>query len=132
MDKYGHCIVCHDNLLYDAVIDGKIEKRFSPRYSETEYLLDDGSRMKVCVCKTCKPNMKDTDKEKEEIMMSVYKGWEHEVKKSDWNEDRKKSYLDRYKQRNIICKSAGLSNDILAKQLNRHKKNKEKANGSNI
>ena len=64
-DLYGHCVLCHDYLLFEEVINGKVTLRFSPRKTETEFLLDDGSRMRVSMCIECKNKLKKSDEKKD-------------------------------------------------------------------
>ena len=122
-DRYGHCVVCHKNMIYEQVIGQKVTKRFSVDYSETEYLLDDGSKMRVAICKPCKEKLTEADAPM--IMECVKSGWVEEVKTLPWAEHKKKAYLDRYSKREIVCLSQGIEPDILEKK---HKAYKEAKN----
>lgn len=134
-DTYGHCILCHENMIYDQVIDSKVEKRFSPLYDEVTYLLDDGSSMRVAICKKCQPKMEDTGKEKKYIMDCVKEGWKVETSKlvadeskPDWTVEKRANYLSRYMNRHLVMKADGVAKDVLKKKLNKFKEGK---NGSN-
>jgi hypothetical protein len=108
-DKYGHCVLCHKDMIYEQVIGQKVTKRFSVDYDETEYLLDDNSK----------------------IMKSVQEGWEEEVKTLPWKEEKKKAYLDRYGKLEIVCFSGGIPEDILKEKHTDYMKKKEGKNGHN-
>ena len=121
-DKYGHCVVCHEDMLYTQIIDGKPEQRLGPLYEETEYLLDDGSVMRIAICKECKATLKDDEEERIRIMDCVFKGWEHELRKNDkWSEQKKKNYLKEYSKRKIVMRSEKVEPDILNKRLKKFK-----------
>ena len=49
----GHCSSCHKNMIIEQAVGGKIIKRFTSDYSEVEYLLSDGSKMRVPICVQC-------------------------------------------------------------------------------
>ena len=120
-DKFGHCVVCHKNMLIEQAIDGKVQQRFTTDYSETEYLLNDGSKMRVAICIDCKENL--TDKDIPKIMSCVKKGWEVEVKDlKHWDEEKKKDYLDRYSKKEIVIQSENIPEDILEIKLKEYKK----------
>ena len=110
-DKHGYCIICSKQVVIDEVYNGSIQKRFTPEYAETELLLNDGSKMRVCTCVSCKQSF---DSEKYALVMSkVYKGWEHELKTLNWTEDKKQSYLKKYSEIEIVTKPDGKPNAIL-------------------
>jgi hypothetical protein len=125
-DKHGHCVVCHEDMLYTEVIDNVPQKRLGPLYSEVEYLLDDGSKMRVAVCRNCKNELKDDDEEKKRIMDCVFKGWKHEVESiATWDREKKEEHLKKYSKRKIISRSEGIGKDVIAKRLKKFKeKNK--------
>jgi len=125
-DKHGHCVVCHEDMLYTQIIDEKPQKRLSPLFSETEYMLDDGSKMRVAICLDCKANLKDDDEEKKRVMDCVFKGWRHEIRKySHWDQDKKEDYLRKYSKRKIVTRSEKIDSDVLHKKLKKFKeKNK--------
>ena len=123
-DKYGHCVMCHKNMLIEQSIDGRVQQRFTTDYSETEYLLDDGSKMRVAICIDCKKDL--TDKDIPKIMDCVKKGWEVEVKDlKHWSEERKKAHLDKYFKREIVAHSENIPDDTLALKLKEYKGKKD-------
>jgi len=114
-DKYGYCVKCHRNLRYEQVINNKVMMRFHTDYDEKEYLLNDGSKMRVCICKPCKSVL--TEKDNKDIMDCVKAGWEEEVKTLPWTEDKKASYLDTYSKKEIVCSSDNVPTDVLSNKL---------------
>jgi hypothetical protein len=118
-DKYGHCVLCHKVLIFKQVIDQKVVERYAPDYAEDEFLLDDGSRMRVCMCKNCLNT--HTEKDHKKIMKCVIKGWEEEIKVINWSEQRKKDYLDKYTKKYILCNSLNKHKDYLDDVLRKNK-----------
>lgn len=121
-DEYGHCVWCHKNMLVERVSDMKVIKMFTPDYDETEFLLNDGSRMRVAICKPCKANITDEDNQK--IMACVIKGWQKEVdmlvkdeKRPDWTEERAEAHMDKYSSLQIVTNSTNLPQDICEEKL---------------
>lgn len=102
IDKFGHCVVCHQNLLTKRVVDGKLVDMFLPTYDETFFLLNNGSQMQVTICKTCKSSTDLFNKDvHNNIMAAVQKGWQLETKMlvadeklSEWTLEKGKEYLD--------------------------------------
>ena len=125
-DKHGHCVICHEDMLYTEVIDNKPQKRLGPLYSEIEYLLDDGSKMRVAICLNCKNDIKDDGEEKVRVRDCVFKGWKNEVKDiKTWDKKRKDDYLKKYGKLKIVSRSDGVESDVLSKRLKKFKeKNK--------
>lgn len=122
MDKYGFCIKCHKDLMTDKVIGGKVVRIFLGDKDETEFLLDDDSKMRVTICRICKDKL--TPDDEPEIMKEVVAGWQAEMGQVKWSENDKKDYMDRYSKRKIICRSENVPLDVLDKK-------KEKNNGNN-
>ena len=115
-DKYGHCVLCHKNMLTEQVIDKKVTLRFTPDYDETEYLLNDGSRMRVAVCKQCKAGL--TEKDTDKIMKCVIEGWKLEVEGiKSWDEIKKMKHMEVYSKKKIITNCERLPKDIIEKKL---------------
>ena len=121
-DTFGHCTICHKNMLIEQVIDGKVEKRFTPEYVENEYLLSDGSKMRVAMCRDCKSNL--TFDKQEQIMNCVIKGWEVGIKDLSWTDEKKKAYMDRYSKLEIIVGTEDISKDVMDKCLDGYNLNK--------
>lgn len=81
IDKYGHCIICHKNLLSKRVVDGKVVDMFLPTYDHTFFMLNDGSQMQTTICKPCKISTDLTDPTvHNNIMQAVQKGWDLDEK----------------------------------------------------
>lgn len=116
-DIYGHCVVCHKNMLIEQVIDQRVQRRFTPDYSETEFLLDDGSRMRVAICKLCKVEELNHDK----IMECVIEGWKREVKEIiAWSDEKKEEHIEVYSQKKILVKSENVPDDMIEKKFKEH------------
>lgn len=121
IDRFGHCVCCHDNLLTKKVVDGKVVDMFLPTYDETVFLLNSGSQMHVTICKNCKESMDLKDKDiHNNIMEAIYKGWELETKiliaddkYPDWNDEKAKEYLDKMSVLNIDCHSENLDKFVI-------------------
>ena len=107
-------------MIIEEVIDNKVQIRFTPEYTEEEFLLDDGSKMSVAMCVNCKTNY--TEKDYNKIMKSVANGWEKELEGLNWQEEKKQNYREKYYKLNIVAKSFGKPNDILEKELSKFKK----------
>ncbi len=123
-DLHGHCVVCHENMSVIQIIGGKPERRLTGKYAEEDYLLNDGSTMRVAICKDCKKELNDDSTERTRIMDCVFKGWEHELKNySHWDEEKKKTHLRMYSKKKIVTRTRGLGLDMLDKKL-KHFNNK--------
>jgi hypothetical protein len=117
IDKFGHCVCCHENLLTKRVVDGKVVDMFLPTYDDTIFMLNNGSQMQVTICKKCKAHTELTDpKVQANIMEAIQKGWQLEntmlvadEKIPEWTEDKGKEYLDKMAILSIDCHSENLS-----------------------
>lgn len=75
-DVYGHCCLCHENLLVPRVVGGKEIMTFTPDFDQTEFIISNKSRMVVCMCKPCKSNVDLSNSDiQNNIMDSVKLGW---------------------------------------------------------
>ena len=119
-DCFGFCVLCHKNMLTEQVVDGRVIQRFIPEYTEEEFLLDNGSRMRVAMCKSCQINL--SDKDYNDIMQCVIKGWGKELENNTWSKERKEQYHNDYYKLKIIMKSQHKTNDELKKELEDFKK----------
>lgn len=113
IDKFGHCVVCHQNLLTKRVVDGKVVDMFLPTYDETMFLLDNGSQMQVTICKTCKETTDLFDPTvHDNIMQAIQKGWELETKllvdNNTWTKEHGDNYLNTMSELSIDCNSENL------------------------
>ena len=135
IDKYGHCVSCHKNLVVERAIDGKVMKVFLPDKDETEFLLDDGSKMRVCICKLCKRDMDFNDpKVNKQIMEAVINGWQLEVdslvqdeKRPEWDVERGKNHMRVYSNKKILFNSEFTENHIVEGNKSEILKEKEEA-----
>lgn len=119
-DKYGHCVNCHKNMLITQVVDQKEITRLTGEYTEVEYMLNDGSKMRVACCINCKDTIKDNNHP--EIMDTVFKGWEKEIEKLNWSEQKKKAYFDEFSKKRIVCPTEGKGKDVLNQELDNFSK----------
>ena len=125
-DKYGHCSLCHKDLrIKQMTSDGPVEV-FTPEHDEINFLLNDSSTMRVCVCKSCQAE--GIDDKQEEIMDSVYKGWYMETmylvedkKKTEWTEEKRLKYLNNYANKELVCVSDNVPIDKLEQKLKKYK-----------
>lgn len=122
-DVFGYCINCGKYMIVHEVIDGIHKQRFTGDYTNVSYLLNDGSQMRVAMCKSCA----EKDVDLKEIMGKVWRGWQHEVETySQWTDERKKDYLDRYKKKAIVSKVGNMTKKDMEKKLGEFKeKDKE-------
>ncbi len=102
IDRFGHCVVCHKYMITKRVVDEKVIEMFTPDHGHTEFLLNNGSRMQVCMCNKCRENIDLTAPAIQDmIMKAVQKGWELEVKllvadekQPQWTEEFGKKHLE--------------------------------------
>jgi len=101
-DVFGHCINCGKNMNVEKVVDGKLIHMFTGDKVDVQYLLNDGSLMRVTSCAKCKEALTGSAEELKEVMDIVWRGWQHEVETfSHWSEDRKANYLKNQKNLKI-------------------------------
>lgn len=118
IDKYGHCVCCHSNLLVERTVDNKVVYMFSPEHDETQFMLDDGTLMRVCICKPCKSNKDMSDiKVQNDIMEAIVNGWNIEVNDlvyyGKWSDGKAKFHMDTYSKKNILCHSENLEKHVI-------------------
>jgi hypothetical protein len=66
------CRNCGKLLQTTQYVDGKIVTRLTPDYRETQYVMSDGSKMRVAICQDClKGEVKD-----DKIIKTVKKDWD--------------------------------------------------------
>ena len=133
IDRFGFCVVCHANLITKRVVDGKVIEMFLPIHGHTEFLLNNGSKMVVCMCKPCqeKTDLRDPVVQSN-IMEAVQKGWELETKilvadekLSEWTQEYADNYLAKMSELTIDCHSEDLAANVIQERI------KELVNGSN-
>lgn len=126
-DKFGHCAMCHKNLINERISDMKVIQMFTPEHAETEVLLNDGSRMRVCICKSCKENVDLTKPAIQRMIMNCVKeGWKLEIhgladdpKRPDWTQERANNHMELYNKKEIYCISDGLSDHVIEEHKRR-------------
>ena len=130
-DKFGHCVNCHKDMIFEQVVDSKVVKRFTADKTEKQFVLNDGSKINVCICKKCKA----IEGNESYIMGCLIKGWEVETDelvkdelKENWDKSTKKKYMDRMNKLKIISTAEGKDKYTIEQEIKRYK---EKINGSN-
>lgn len=119
-DKYGHCAFCHRFLLIEKIIDGRVELVNHPDFSDEEFLINDGSRIRINICHKCKPGFGKKDYKK--LMASVIKGWATEVQYlSHWTDEQRSKYIKRYSKKEIIMKSTNVHPEHTDKAFKEYK-----------
>jgi len=104
-DCIGFCALCHKSLIEEKVITGsngkpEIQTVFTSDRTEIEVCLDNGSLMRVAMCKKCKSNY--TVKDNKPLMESIVNGWEKEVEHlPHWTKDNKADYMKKYSKLKI-------------------------------
>ncbi len=106
-DLKGFCVWCHKNMIYEEVIDGRVQQRYAPDYTEKEFILDDGSRMRVAMCMADATAVKTKDHKK--IMDCVIKGWDKETddlvkdeRFPHWTPEHKAKHMEQYSKKKIM------------------------------
>ena len=91
VDKFGHCVNCGLDMVKETVVNDNKGMRkidmFTSDHDETQYLLDDGTTMRVAMCKSCKAVLDLIDTKS--IMDTVINGWKEELKTLPWDKDKK-------------------------------------------
>ena len=77
-DKLVKCYLCHKSLLQERIVEGKVIKMFHPERTQTEFYLNNGSRMPVSVCLSCKDLALDNPIIHKKIMGNVIEAWQEE------------------------------------------------------
>ncbi len=125
-DVFGHCVKCGKSMVDHHIIDGVQTVRLTGEYREVSYLLNDGSQMRVAMCEKCMLNLTNDEKETNEIMKKVYRGWQHEVETyAGWkekSEEKKRDYLERYSKKRIVVRADELPGDVVKKTFDKYKK----------
>lgn len=89
IDKFGHCVFCHRNLIKNVVVNGKVEGVFDADKDEAYMKLNNGSLMPICICKPCKNDVNlDNPIVQTKIMDAVQEGWKLEMHMMRDNPDK--------------------------------------------
>jgi len=104
-DKFGHCVVCGKKMIEEKVAIGdsgkpEVQIVFTKDYDEEALFMDNGTHMRIAICKKCKEEELDYDK----IMETVVKGWEKEIESKGWTTEKIKEYFNNFGNLNIVCK----------------------------
>lgn len=121
IDRFGHCVVCHKNLITKRIVDGQVIEMFLPIHGHTDFMLDNGSIMKVCICTPCKESTDLNDPTVHaNIMEAVQKGWLLETKilvadptLPEWTQEKADSYLADMSKLSIDSSIEGIDKDVL-------------------
>ncbi len=120
IDKFGHCVICHKNLLTKRIVDGRQVDMFLPIYSDTMFLLNNGSQMQVTICTVCKETTDLSDPQvHSDIMDAVQKGWqlETQIKQEsgdpEWTADKRDAYISNMSKLSIDCPSENLDKFVI-------------------
>jgi hypothetical protein len=112
-------------MIEDKMINGRMQTVFTAQRGEVEYLLDDGSKMRVAMCIDDIAKLDGT--ETEYIMSAVKRGWQHELETySKWGQDQKDKYMERYGKLVIVTRTDNKSDDAVKRHFKEHKVKKEK------
>ena len=89
IDKFGHCVVCHKNLIKNVAINGKIEGVFDADKDDAMLKLNNGSLLPISICRPCKESVNlDDPKVHKQIMEAVQEGWRLEIDHMDKHPDK--------------------------------------------
>ncbi len=133
-DRPGCCVICHKNMLRDRTVGGKVLRVFDGDYRVMNYILNDGSNMRVVICeadliKYEGLSVKDKEEVDKEVMGRVYAGWEYETQllvankdKPQWDDKKKKEYLEKYKGLRIVTCTDKLDPEVVERKYRAHLK----------
>lgn len=114
MESLVKCYLCNAPMLLERVIDGKLEKVLHPEHDETEFFINNGSRMPVIVCLSCQKSADLNSQDVHQtIMNNVIDGWKQEqnylVEKKHISRDRADFCIAEHSKLKIKFKSQGLN-----------------------
>lgn len=93
IDKFGHCCLCHKNLIRNIVINGKVEGTWHPDKDEAYMKLNQGSLMPISLCRSCKESSDLRDSNVHiSIMEAVNHGWMLEIDHMKRNPEQFKDF----------------------------------------
>lgn len=124
IDRFGHCVICHRYMISTRVIDGKPQIFLQPEYDQTEFLMNNGSRLVVCLCKICENTYDLTDpKIHTEVMDSCKKGWLLEdqlmLRHGLITEEKISENTNNRKDLSIEIHSEGISDEFIRERQNK-------------
>lgn len=129
VDLYGHCIKCGKNMVLKRAVTHPtphLEDMFHVDHDHTEFILNNNSRMMVCMCKPCKKSVDLTDpKIHDEIMDSVMAGWQLEqdtlVSEDKQTQEGRKKVMDHHKDLDILFHSEGMADYVIEDKIEKIK-----------
>ncbi len=119
-DDLIKCYFCHKNLLQERIINGELVRMPHPERVETEFYLNNNSRMTVSLCMSCKKGNDLNDPTiHNSIMENIIKGWESENKillsRGLITKEDSDKIINNHRQLSILFKSENM-NDYQIKQ----------------
>lgn len=122
VDLYGHCCLCHNNMILNRVVGGKMIKMFSPDYDSTQFVLNNKSKCNVSMCKPCKSNNDLHDpKIQEDIMQSLIAGWKLEqdmmISGGHNTQEHADNIMSHHNNLKILFNSDGLDDYVILNRL---------------
>lgn len=109
-DEYGHCCLCHKNLIVPRVVGGEQIMMLTPEFDQTEFIISNNSRMVVCMCRTCKSTVDlNNTIVHNKIMESVKLGWSH----------RNDRCPPDHENLNILFYSEGIDDYVVKNRINK-------------
>lgn len=110
-DCYGFCVLCHKKLLESTLIKGTLVEYFTAEKCEMEFKLNDGSKMRVTICASCKDSY-NSEQHDPLIMDSVKRGWDQECNqlvldesKPNFTQEWKEKHMEVYYKKEIVKES---------------------------
>lgn len=113
MEELIKCYLCNKSLLHEKVIEGKLQKIFHPERVQTEFYLNNGSRMPVSICSPCKENI-DLNNPiiQNKIMNNIIDGWQVEqdllLSQGRTTKEYSDNVMEHHKSLSILFKSENL------------------------
>jgi hypothetical protein len=112
-------------MIEDKMINGRMQTVFTAQRGEVEYILDDGSKMRVAMCIDDIAKLDGT--ETDYVMGAVKRGWQHELETySPWSQDQKDKYIEKYGKLEIVIRSDNKSSSAVDRHFKEHKVKKDK------
>jgi len=101
-DCLGFCALCHTDIAEYPIVNGAKILKWKKSRREALFKLSNGSVLHVSLCSICDDSL---DRRKfMELMESVMKGWEEELKQSRMSDEQKEDYRANYYRLQIVEK----------------------------
>lgn len=106
LSEFAPCVICKKNLITNKVIDGKVQKVFIADQGLSEFMLNNGSILTVCMCKTCKGCYDLHDLRVHDLVIKgCMDGWNVEtqilVDGNHWDNKQRNDYLNKMNELSI-------------------------------